>query len=72
MVRIAAACPSPHWHEVFNSLIPQIIAHAKFAFRHLKGEARQDAIQETLANALVAFVALGPLGPAAASPNNDT
>ena len=27
-------------------------------FRHLRGEARQDAIQETIANALVAFVAL--------------
>jgi DNA-binding CsgD family transcriptional regulator len=38
--------------------LPQIVQHAKFAFRHLRGEARQDAIQETVANALVAFVAL--------------
>ena len=39
-------------------MLPQIVTHAKYAFRHLRGEARQDAIQETIANALVAFVAL--------------
>jgi len=60
MVRIASACPAPRprWHRVFLALLPQIVQHAKFAFRHLRGEARQDAIQETVANALVAFVAL--------------
>ncbi len=60
MPRIAAACPAPRprWHRVFLALLPQIVQHAKFAFRHLRGEARQDAIQETVANALVAFVAL--------------
>ena len=57
---VAAACPAPRprWHRVFLSMVPQIVAHAKFAFRRLHGEARQDAIQETIANALVAFVAL--------------
>jgi hypothetical protein len=39
-------------------MLPQIKAHASYAFRHLRGEVRQDAIQETIANALVAFVAL--------------
>jgi hypothetical protein len=39
-------------------MLPAIVAHAKFAFRHLRGEARQDCIQETIANALVAFKAL--------------
>ncbi len=60
MSRIAAACPAPRprWHKPFLSMLPQIISHAKFSFRHLHGEARQDAIQETIANALVAFVAL--------------
>ena len=62
MSRIATACPAPaprpRWHRVFLALLPQIVQHAKFAFRHLRGEARQDAIQETVANALVAFVAL--------------
>jgi hypothetical protein len=39
-------------------MVPQIVQHAKFACRRLRGEARQDFIQETIANALVAFVAL--------------
>jgi hypothetical protein len=39
-------------------LLPAIVAHAKYAFRNLRGEAKQDAIQEVIANALVAFVAL--------------
>ncbi|MGA2031916.1 MAG: hypothetical protein ABSG68_06655 [Thermoguttaceae bacterium] len=39
-------------------MLPAIITHAKIAFGGLKPEARQDAIQETVANALVAFVAL--------------
>jgi len=55
MVRIAAA---PRWHRVFCRMIPQIVYHARFAFRRLRGQDYQDAIQETLANALVAFVAL--------------
>ena len=59
MVRIASHVPlPPRWHRVFLALLPQIVPHAKFAFRHLRGEARQDAIQETIANALVAFVTL--------------
>ena len=62
MSRIASASggkPNPRWHKVFlSAMLPKIIAHARVAFRHLKGEARQDAIQETIANALVAFVAL--------------
>ena len=61
MVRIAAACPAPRprWHRVFlANFLPAIVAHAKYAFRHLRGEARQDAIQETIANSLVAFKAL--------------
>lgn len=39
-------------------MLPAIVHHAKFAGRRLRGEARQDFIQETIANALVAFVAL--------------
>ena len=61
MVSIAGkARPSsrPRWHKVFLAMLPAIVTHAKFAFRHVRGEARQDFIQETIANALVAFVAL--------------
>ncbi len=48
----------PAWHKRFLVMLPAIVNHARFAFRHLKGEARQDAIQEVIANALVAFVRL--------------
>jgi RNA polymerase sigma factor (sigma-70 family) len=59
MPRIASGGkPNPRWHKVFLAMLPKIVDHAKVAFRHLRGEARQDAIQETIANALVAFVAL--------------
>jgi len=55
MVRIAAA---PRWRRVFCRMIPQIVRHAKFAFRRLRGQDYQDTLLETIANALVAFVAL--------------
>jgi len=59
MSRIASGGkPNPRWHRVFLAMLPAIVAHAKYAFRNLRGEARQDCIQETIANALVAFVAL--------------
>ena len=54
----SAACPAPHWHRVFLSMLPQIVRHARMAFRHLHGQDYLDAIQETIANALVGFVAL--------------
>jgi hypothetical protein len=58
MVLAAATVPSPDWHGPFIAMLPRIVAHARIAFRHLKGEARQDAIQEAIANAMMAFVRL--------------
>ena len=46
------------WHKKFLSMLPQITAHAKFAFRHLKPEARGEMVQEVVCNALKAFVRL--------------
>ena len=46
------------WQVRFLAMLPAIEAQARFAFRHLGPEAREDAIQETIANALVAFVRL--------------
>jgi hypothetical protein len=46
------------WHAQFLSMLPRLRAHAAIAFRHLKPEAREEAIQEAVANALVAFVRL--------------
>ena len=46
------------WHKKFLSMLPQITAYAKFAFRHLRPEARSEAVQEVVANALKAFARL--------------
>ena len=48
----------PAWHAVFLAMLPAIVTHARIAFRHLNPEARQDAVQEAIANALVAFARL--------------
>ena len=63
MSRTATACPaSPaprrRWHKAFLGMLPAILTHAKFAFRHLKPEARAEAVQEVVCNALKAFVRL--------------
>jgi hypothetical protein len=45
-------------------MLPAIKRHAELAFRHLDPEARADAVEEVIANALVAFVQLVRLGKA--------
>ncbi len=52
----------PAWHDGFLKMVPAIRRHAQIAFRHQMGEARDEAVQEVLANALVAFVRLNELG----------
>jgi hypothetical protein len=39
-------------------MLPAITTHAKIAFRHLKPEARAEAVQEVVCNAMQAFVRL--------------
>ena len=39
-------------------MLPAIVQRARFAFRDVRGQDRQDLVQEVVANALVAFVAL--------------
>ena len=48
----------PAWHAGFLAMLPVIHAYARGAFAHLNPEARQDMIQEVIANALVAYVRL--------------
>lgn len=48
--------------DAFLVLLPAIQRHARIAFRHLTGEAKQDAIAEIVANAAVAFARLVELG----------
>ena len=55
---------TPSWHEVFLRMLPVIQQSASIAFRHLKAEAREEAIQDVTASALVAFVRLVELGKA--------
>jgi len=60
MIRFASGPrrSAPAWHARFLAMLPAIEAHARVAFRHLHPEAREDAVQEAVANALVAFVRL--------------
>lgn len=56
--RPPAAPARPAWHAGFLALLPDIRRQLRFAFRRLSGERREDAIQEALANALIAYVRL--------------
>ena len=48
----------PKWHQDFLVMLPKIRQHASLAFRHLRPEAREEAVQEVVCNALRAFVRL--------------
>ena len=48
----------PAWHEGFLEMLPAIRRQARLAFRHLDPEAREEAVEEAVANALVAYVRL--------------
>ena len=58
MVSAASPAPRRRWHRQFLALLPQIIIRARIAFRHLKPEARAEAVQEVVCNALQRFVRL--------------
>ena len=58
----AAANDKPAWHAGFVALLPDIYQQIRFAFRRMEGERREEATQEALANALVAYVRLYELG----------
>jgi hypothetical protein len=49
---------APDWHGVFLAMVPSIRRCAEVAFADLRGDHRDDAIQEVLANACVAFARL--------------
>jgi hypothetical protein len=55
-------CSVPSWHETFLALVPSIVRHASHAFRRHPAKHREDAVQEVVANCLVAFVRLHELG----------
>jgi hypothetical protein len=63
MIRIASQSKSvtPQWHEVFLKMASTIETHAKIAFRHLRTEARAEAIQDVLCNVCRALARLSEL-----------
>jgi hypothetical protein len=52
----------PAWHAGFMALLPDIHKCVRFAFRRLESERRDEAVQEAIANALVAYVRPFELG----------
>ena len=59
--------PAPCWQKDFLWMLPQIERHARFAFRDRTGEARDEAVQETICNACVVFARLAKQGRAGAA-----
>ncbi len=49
---------TPRWHRPFLAMLPTIRNYAQGAFAHRDPESREEAIEETIANAAVAFVRL--------------
>ena len=48
----------PAWHEQFVAMLPTIRNYARSAFGHLDRESRDDAVEEVVAKAFVAFARL--------------
>ena len=46
------------WYERFLQMLPRIKRQAAVAFRHLPHESREEAVQEVVTHAVVAFKAL--------------
>lgn len=59
-VRHAHAAPA--WHAGFLDMLPRIVRHARVRLRHLKPEAKQEALQDIAANATAAYARLAELG----------
>jgi hypothetical protein len=63
MTKLASPQPlrkhvSPAWHAGFLAMLPTIEQYACVAFRRLRGDSRNDAVEEAIANALVVYVRL--------------
>ena len=52
---------SPAWHATFLAMWPAIQRHARVVFRHLRCEAREEAVQEVICNACCAVARLAEL-----------
>ena len=54
----------PRWHAAFLAMLPVIKRHLHISFRHLKGDAKEEAVAEALANACAAYQRLVQQGRA--------
>jgi len=59
---VSAACPAPQWHQGFLAMLPAICLHARISFRRLDPERREEAVQNCIANAMIAYARLFELG----------
>ncbi len=50
--------PPCAWHAEFLIMLPKITKYASFSFRHLKGDNRDEMVQEVIANACAAYAQL--------------
>jgi hypothetical protein len=58
------------WHAGFLAMVPVIRQYAMGAFGHLNPEARQDLVQETICNAMLAYLRLFQRGRISPCSNN--
>lgn len=59
--------PAPDWHAEFLKMLPKIANHASYSFRRLKGDSREEMIQEVVTNACSAYARLVEQGRAEAA-----
>lgn len=57
-----AVCPNAPWQTLCAAMIPVVRRYAATAFRRLRGDNFDDAVQETIANACVALARLAGQG----------
>jgi hypothetical protein len=50
--------PAESWQAIFEAMLPQIRAQARYAFRHMRSEAREEAIAGVVCAACVAYARL--------------
>lgn len=65
MIAAAKTCPesnSTDWHAEFLAMLPAIRRQARISFRSVPAEARDELVQEVVANCLVAYRRLVQLG----------
>jgi hypothetical protein len=64
MIRSASRQKShvPGWHQGFSRMMPAICLHARVCFRNLDPESREEAVQNCLSNAMIAYLRLYELG----------